>query len=265
MKVAYQENLGIESHSRRAMLKFGAGSIAFAALSSLNMARAVEQHHVKAIAFDGVAVFDIRPMAALAEELFPGRGSELTNAWRTRQFEYTWLRTVMNDYADFRQVSEEALTFATKLLKLELSQEKKDRIMDSFYQIKAWPDVLPTLKKLNESGIRLALLSNFTSEMLYTATRNSGLDAYLEAPLSTDLVKAYKPDPRAYQMAIDAFKLPKQEIAFVAFAGWDAAGSKRFGYRTYWADRLGLPAEELGTTADSTSNSFSDLEKFCSS
>ena len=261
-KAADQENTGVESPSRRAMLKLGAGSLALAALSHLNVASAGPRE-VKAIAFDGIAVFDIRPMAALAEELFPGRGSELTNAWRTRQFEYTWLRTVMNDYADFRQVSEDSLSFAANLLKLELTKEKRDRMMDSFHGLRAWPDVLPALKPLKERGVRMALLSNFTSGMLEAATRNSGLEDYFETPLSTDIVKAYKPDPRAYQMAIDAFKLQRDEIAFVAFAGWDAAGAKRFGYRTYWANRIGLPEEELGASPDFASRSLADLERFC--
>lgn len=263
MKKIDQNDLKIESPSRRAMLKIGAGGIALAALSSLNVAHAAQQRSIRAIAFDGIALFDIRPTVALAEELFPGRGMELTNAWRTRQFEYTWLRTMMNDYADFQQVSEDALIFAARLLKLDLTREKMERMMDSFHHIKAWPDVLHALKALKERGIRLVLLSNFTNDMLESATKNSGLETYLEAPLSTDLVKAYKPDPRAYQMAVDAFKLPKDEIAFVAFAGWDAAGAKQFGYRTYWADRLGLPAEELGTPVDFTSNSLADLDKFC--
>ncbi len=263
MKKTDQNDLKIESPSRRAMLKIGAGGIALAALSSFKAAHGEQQRGISAIAFDGIALFDIRPTAALAEELFPGRGMEFTNAWRTRQFEYTWLRTVMNDYADFRKVSEDALIFSARLLKLDLTSEKRERMMGSLYKIKAWPDVLPVLRALKERGIKMTLLSNFTTEMLETATRNSGLEAYLEAPLSTDIVKAYKPDTRAYQMAVDAFKLPKEEIAFVAFAGWDAAGAKQFGYRTYWADRLGLPAEELGTPVDFTSNSLADLDKFC--
>lgn len=245
------------------MLKMGAGGIALTALSSLQAVHAADQHGIRAVAFDGIALFDIRPTAALAEELFPGRGIEFTNAWRTRQFEYTWLRTMMNEYADFHQVSESALIFAARLLKLDLTGEKRERMMDSLYKLKAWPDVLPALTTLKKQGIRMTLLSNFTTEMLESTTRNSGLEAYLEDPLSTDLVKAYKPDPRAYQMAIDAFKLPKEEVAFVAFAGWDAAGAKRFGYNTYWANRLGLPAEELGTATDFTSNSLADLKNFC--
>lgn len=258
-----QNDLNIESPLRRAMLKIGAGGIALTALSSLNVAHAAQQHSIRAIAFDGIALFDIRPTVVLAEELFRGHGMEITNAWRTRQFEYTWLRTMMNDYADFQQVSEDALVFAARLLKLDLTQEKMERMIDSFHHIRAWPDVLPAFKSLKERGIRLVPLSNFTNDMLESAIRNSGLETYLEAPLSTDIVKAYKPDPRAYQMAVDAFKLPKEEIAFVAFAGWDAAGAKQFGYRTYWANRLGLPAEELGAAADFTGNSLADLDKFC--
>lgn len=259
---ADQENLVVESLSRRAMLKMGARGLALAAFDHLKVANA-GQREVKAVAFDGIAVFDMRPIAVLAEKMFPGHGSELTKAWRMRQFEYTWLRTVMNDYADFWQISEDSLSFVAKLLKLDLTKEKSNRMMDSFYGLRAWPDVLPMLKSLKGRGVRIALLSNFTTGMLEAATRNSGLDGYFETPLSTDIVKAYKPDSRAYQMAIDAFNRQRDEIVFVAFAGWDAVGAKRFGYRTYWANRIGLPEENLGVSPDFTSKSLADLERFC--
>ena len=205
---------------------------------------------IRAVAFDGLAVFDVRPISALAEHLFPGRGTELINAWRTRQFEYTWLRTVMNRYADFLQVTEEALVFAAKALKVELPAEKRERLMQAFLEIKAWPDAPRVLETLRSAGVRMVLLSNFTVAMLDRAVENSRLGGVFEPHLSTDLVRAYKPDPRAYQLGVNAFGIPRREIAFAAFAGWDAAGAKAFGYPTYWANRLGSPAEEVGASAD---------------
>ena len=87
---------------------------------------------VKAVAFDAFPVFDPRPIAILAEEQFPGKGTEVINAWRTRQFEYTWLRSLSGRYADFMQVTEELLVFTAKMMKLELSDEKRQQLLNSY-------------------------------------------------------------------------------------------------------------------------------------
>lgn len=220
------------------------------------------QARIKAVAFDGFPIIDPRPVFSRAEEIFPGRGPELSNAWRTRQFEYTWLRTLGGHYADFWQVTEESLIYAAKALGIDPSAGQRDRLMQSYLGLKAWPDVAPALKELKAAGIRMAFLSNFTDAMLDAAVKNSGLDGFFEPHLSTDRVKAFKPDPRAYQMGLDAFKLGKEEIAFAAFAGWDAAGAKWFGYPTFWVNRLNTPVEELSATPDGTGSGLGDLVKF---
>lgn len=111
-------------------------------------------------------------------------------------------------------------------------------------------------------GIRMAFLSNFTAAMLDAAVKNSGLEGIFEAHLSTDRVRAYKPDPRAYQMAMDTFGLPRGEIVFAAFGGWDAAGAKSFGYPTFWINRTSLPVEELGVAPDAIGDNLNDLVRF---
>jgi 2-haloacid dehalogenase len=217
---------------------------------------------IKAVAFDGFPIIDPRPVFAKVEEMFPGKGSELSDAWRTRQFEYTWLRTLGGRYVDFWQVTEESLVFAAKLRGIDLSADKRDQLMQTYLALKAWPDVVPALKQLKAAGIRMAFLSNLTDVMLDAVVKNSGLEGFFEPHLSTDKVKAFKPDPRAYQMGLDAFKLRKEEIAFAAFAGWDAAGAKWFGYPTFWVNRLKTPVEELGVTPDGMGSGLGDLVKF---
>lgn len=226
---------------------------AAAGLLAVNLrADATSDGWIKAVAFDAFPIFDPRPIWALVEELFPGKGAELSAAWRTRQFEYTWLRTMSRRYADFRQTTEDALVFATKSLKLELDEEKRRRLMAAYFNLKAWPDVLPALKALKAAGVRLGFLSNFTREMLDANIKGAGLEGYFEAVLSTDQVGVFKPEPRAYEMGTEAFKLKREEIVFAAFAGWDAAGAKAFGYPTFWVNRQGSPTEELGVQADAT-------------
>ncbi|HEY7404481.1 MAG TPA: haloacid dehalogenase type II [Candidatus Angelobacter sp.] len=226
--------------------------------------RAIGPREIKAVAFDAFPIFDPRPINALAEELFPGRGLALSNEWRTRQFEYTWLRVAARRYADFWQVTQDALVFAAHKLQLDLSREKRETLMNAYLTLKAWPDVQPAVTALKQSGLRLALLSNFTPRMLAVNIKNAGLDGLFEHVLSTDPAGTYKPDPNGYQLGIDAFRLKRHEILFVAFAGWDAAGAKLFGYPTYWVNRLQLPVEELGAAPDGEGTSLLPMVQFLS-
>jgi 2-haloacid dehalogenase len=250
------------SAHRRDFLNLVAGSVVAAVAAPAVHAQTTDRNKIRAVAFDGFPIIDPRPVFAKVEEMFPGKGAELSNAWRTRQFEYTWLRTMSGRYADFWHVTEEALIFAAKLMKLELSGAQRDQLMQSYLGLKAWPDVAPGLKKMKDAGVRTAFLSNFTAEMLEAAVRNSGLQGMFEDHLSTDRVKAFKPDPRAYQMGVDAFGMKKEEIAFAAFAGWDVAGAKWYGYPTFWVNRAGAPLEELGVVPDGIGTGLNDLVSF---
>lgn len=260
------------SLSRRDFISRASGRVAAGLLVSAALSRdvmkpvnAAARSKFKAIAFDAFPIFDPRPVFARAEQIFPGKGAEFSNAWRTRQFEYTWLRTVSQRYADFWAVTEDALVFAAKMLKLDLTPEKRAQLMSGYLELKAWPDAPQALKSLKATGVRLAFLSNFTPKMLDAGIKNAGLEGTFEHVLSTDAARTYKPDPRAYQMAIDAFNLKREEILFVPFAGWDAAGATFFGYTTFWVNRLNLPAEELGVTPDAAGGNLTDLVNFVES
>ena len=214
---------------------------------------------IKAVAFDAFVIFDPRPLVGLAEQLFPGKGQALSEQWRNRQFEYGWLRVTARRYADFWQVTEEALEFAAEEAKLALTREKRARLLNAFLALDAWPEVTPALRSLAKSGFRLALLSNLSPMMLAANVTHAGLTGIFEQTLSTDQAKTYKPDPAAYQLGPDALRLPREEILFVAFAGWDAAGAKSFGHPTFWVNRLGLPTERLGIEPDKTGKALDDL------
>lgn len=245
---------------RRELITSAGGAVASVLLSPL-IARA-EKPPFRALAFDAFPIFDPRPVFGLAETLFPGRGTTLADAWRTRQFEYQWLRALSGRYADFWKTTEDALVFASELLKLELTPEKRTRLMQAYLDLKAWPDVAPALKALREKGLRLAFLSNMTSNLLDGGIRNAGLNGLFDHVLSTDQIRTYKPDPRAYQMGIDTLQLPREQILFVPFAGWDAAGASAFGYPTFWVNRLSLPPEELGSFANASGRDLTDLVSF---
>lgn len=220
---------------------------------------------IKAVVFDAFVIFDPRPIPALAERLFPGKGAELAAAWRTRQFEYTWIRTVSGDYKDFWEVSADALVYAAKAQKLDLTPEKKGQLMAALKGLRPWPDVMVNLKALKEKGLGLAFLTNLSPGMLDEDIRSSALEGLFDHNLSTDKVRSYKPASKAYQLGVDAFHLRKDEILFVAFAGWDAAGARTFGYPTFWVNRLQLPMEELSEKPNGEGAGLADVVNFLKS
>ncbi len=219
-------------------------------------------NRINAVAFDAFTILDPRSVETALEECFPGRGAELSATWRTRQFEYCWLRTLSRSYIDFLQVTEEALVFTCKTAKVDLSTDVRARLMDAWFQLKPWPDAVAALTILRGADIRLAYLSNFTPKMLKVNTEQAGAAGLFEHFLSTDVVQAFKPDPRAYQMAETAFRLPRERIAFAAFGGWDAAGARSFGFDTFWVNRLDAPQEELGVKPDAAGRTLVELAEY---
>ena len=253
------------SVNRREFLLLAAGSaLACQSLAASAEPASASTSAFKAIAFDGFAIFDPRPVAALAESLFPGKGSILMDAWRARQFEYQWLRAVSHRYADFLQATGESLRFAAQQLHLDMSTNQQQRLISQWSELPVWPDVSEAIAALRKTGLRLAFLSNMTRSMLQDGVKRAQLDAMFEIILSTDQIHTYKPDPRAYQMAETGLKLRREEILFVAFAGWDVAGAKWFGYPTFWLNRLGAAAEELGFEADASGRDMNSLVRFAS-
>jgi 2-haloacid dehalogenase len=155
------------------------------------LAHATAAQPIKALAIDGFVVFDPRPIAAVAERLVPGKGADLVATWRTRQFEYTWLRTAMHRYADFWAVTEEALVFAANAARVDLSALQRARLMDAYLHLGAYPDVRPALTALRVTGLRLAILTNLSPRMLEAAVASAGLADLFEHRLSTDAVRTY--------------------------------------------------------------------------
>jgi 2-haloacid dehalogenase len=251
--------------SRRTFLSLAASGVATRAFAAPR-GRASETPKgvlgLKAVAFDAFAVFSPALLASRTEALFPGQGATLVEEWRLRQFEYAWLRLLSRHYADFWQVTQDALVFAARKLRLELDAAQRDALMTALLELGPWPDVAPALGALTRSGLRLAFLSNFTAHMLEANIRGAALGVPFDGVFSTDQAKTYKPDPLAYALGTEGLGLRREEILFVAHAGWDAAGAKAFGYPTFWVNRANLPAEELGTFADGVGRDLSDLVRF---
>lgn len=224
--------------------------------------RSAVRSDIKAIAFDAFPIFDPRPISKQSEIASPRHGADLVRIWRERQFEYSWLRALSGRYVDFWAVTEDALDFADRSLALKLSEAARAELMAAYLKLEAWPDVSDALAKLRNSGFKLALLSNFSPKMLKSNLSHAKLTESFDHALSTDVVKTYKPDPRAYQIGVDALGVSREEILLVPFTGWDAAGAKAFGYPTFWINRLNLPPEQLGETPDGIGKNLGDLLSF---
>jgi 2-haloacid dehalogenase len=219
--------------------------------------------HLKSIAFDAYGtLFDVYSVSYLAEELFPGKGAQLTTIWRDKQIEYTRLRTLRDKYVDFWHVTVDALDYACATLGLEPTPSSRDRLMGQYAELSAFPENAEQLLRLKDAGLTLSILSNGTPWMLDQAVKASGLEGYFEHILSVDAVKRFKTAPEAYQMGPDALGCHTKEILFVSSNCWDICGATWFGYRTIWLNRHGLPLERLGVEPHQTGTSLEDVADY---
>lgn len=204
---------------------------------------------IQAIAFDAYGtLFDVYSVSALADALYPGKGVELAALWRDKQIEYTRLRTMCATYKPFWEVTQDALVFSCRKLGLDLNCDAQNALMGEYARLQAFPENRAVLLQLRERGIKLAILSNGTPEMLGSAVKAAGMQDVFDQVLSVDAVKKYKTAPEAYQMGPDAFGLSPRHILFVSSNGWDVCGATWFGYTTFWVNRADAPSEELGVT-----------------
>jgi 2-haloacid dehalogenase len=216
----------------------------------------------KAVAFDYFVIFDPNSIIPEVEKVFPGKGAEFTKLWRTKQFEYGFLRSITNRHADFFAVTEDALLYTAAAMRLDLPPEARGRLLDAYLALKPWPDSQDALRKLKAAGIRIITIANFSQKMLRANADGAGITDLFDELLSTEVNGTYKPDPRAYELGTRRLNLEKNEIVFAAFGGWDAYGAKNFGYATVWMNRLALPVEQLGVEPDKIASTMDELLDF---
>lgn len=218
---------------------------------------------IKAVAFDAYGtLFDVYSIGVLAEDLFPGKGAQLATIWRDKQIEYTRVRTLSDKYANFWQVTVDALTYSCEFLNLDLTEASRDRLMRQYAELSAFPENVEQLMRLREAGITLSVLSNGTPWMLEQAMKASGLAEYFEHILSVESVKRFKTASEAYQMGPDALGSKATNILFVSSNCWDICGATWFGYRTIWLNRYGLPLDRLGVKPHRIGSSLQDVADF---
>ncbi|MFN8840731.1 MAG: haloacid dehalogenase type II [Burkholderiales bacterium] len=214
----------------------------------------------KAVVFDAYGtLFDVHSVASLAEQLWPGRGDSLSHAWRAKQLEYSWLRTMSGRYKPFWDVTRDALRHATARLGLPLDAARETRLMNQYASLSAFPENLDALRALKSAGLPLGILTNGNRAMIDVSIRSAGMDGLFDHVLSSEQVEAFKTVDRIYALGPATFGCPARRILFVSSNGWDAVASRWYGYTSFWINRGGLPPEHLDTEPDHTGRLLTDV------
>jgi 2-haloacid dehalogenase len=217
---------------------------------------------VDALVFDAYGtLFDVHSVETTADRLFPGRGSALSQLWRAKQLEYTWLQSLMQSplqrREDFAAVTAHALDYAAEALGLPLAAAARHRLLDAYLDLAPFADVEPALARL--APLPRLILSNGTREMLEPLAAATDIARHLDAILSVDMAGIYKPSPRVYQLAVDHLKLLPTRIGFVSSNGWDAIGAKAYGLTSIWVKRRQVPLDRHGPRPDAIIGSLAEL------
>lgn len=194
-------------------------------------------------------LFDVSSVAGGARDALKERWQALSDLWRNKQLQYTWLRGLAGNHANFWEVTSDALNFAMASLEID-DAELKERLMSLYLSINAYPEVPAMLARLKQGGLKLAILSNGTPQMLGAAVDNSGIRGSLDAILSVESVGVFKPHPSVYEMACSYFGLSAEKICFISSNGWDAFSAKAFGFRVLWCNRFHQVPEQIPETPD---------------
>ena len=192
---------------------------------------------IKAVVFDAYGtLYDIQSVAAVTEQAFPGYGEIVTQVWRIKQLEYTWLRSLMRRYQDFSVITRDSLSYTLRCLGLKSDPVAFERIMDKYLHLDLYPDATAALAAMKDR--KLAILSNGSTAMLDALVHNSGLGRLLDATISIDSRKIFKPSPDAYSLIESVLGVPPAQVLFVSSNPWDACGAKAFGLNVAWIERV---------------------------
>ena len=200
---------------------------------------------VKHAVFDAYGtLFDVHSAAAQHQKKLGDKAQTVSTLWRTKQLEYTWLRSLMQRYVNFSQVTRDALDYALESHGIADESLRQD-LLNAYQQLSCYPEVPETLQKLKQHGLGTAILSNGSFEMLESGVRNSGLKELLDGVFSVETIRIFKPDPQVYQLAVDQLGCDPQEILFFSSNAWDVSGSATFGFQAVWVNRFGQAPERL--------------------
>jgi len=204
-----------------------------------------ELGQTQACVFDAYGtLFDVAAAARRCDSELGGKATAFAAHWRTKQLEYTWLRSLMGRHADFAQVTGEALDHAMETFGIA-DQALRTRLLELYFVLDAYPDAKTMLQALKRAKRPAAILSNGAPKMLEAAVKSAGIGDLLGHVISVEDVGIFKPHPSVYALVVARLKLPAERICFVSSNGWDAAGAAVFGFKSVWTNRGGHKAERL--------------------
>jgi len=212
---------------------------------------------IEAVVFDAYGtLFDVMSVETTVKNVVHN-AVEFTALWRAKQLEYAFLRTLMNHYADFWQVTGDALDYTAARFELDLQAEQRETLLDAWLNVQAFPDAADALANLTR--YRRAILSNGTPAMIHAAVTANGLEQLLDTVLSVEQVRMFKPRPEVYALVEQELGVAPQATAFVSSNGWDVVGAAAFGFQVYWINRNAWPYERLGVQPTATVHSLREL------
>lgn len=212
-----------------------------------------------AIVFDAYGtLFDIHAPTARAAAPLGEKAESLSNMWRMKQLQYTWLRSLMPAYADFWQVTGDALDYSLAAHGID-DPALREQLMALYRTVDAYDDAAPMLNDLKAAGIPASILSNGEPSMLDDAVRANGFSLLLDSVLSVDAEKIFKPAPNIYEMAAARYGGVRRDVVFVSANAWDAAGGANFGFTVVWINRFGQPMERIPGTPAAEITTLADL------
>ncbi len=199
---------------------------------------------IKGLIFDAYGtLYDVHSVLAKTEQLCPGKGDLITQIWRLKQLEYTWLQTVLQAFRDFDFITRASLDFALRAAGVEPSEGIINPLLDKYLDLDPFPEAREALGALRRrGGYQLAILSNGSAAMLTALVKNSGLGAFLDATISVDDARKFKPHPECYALVEASLGLKNDEVLFVSSNSFDVAGAKEFGFKVAWIRRSGVAA-----------------------
>jgi len=204
-----------------------------------------EFRSVKACVFDAYGtLFDVHSAVGKHRERLSDKADSVSMVWRTKQLEYTWLRSLMKDYVPFWQVTGDALDYSLDMHAIS-DAALRDDLMQAYLNLSDYPEVKAVLKTLTDNGYKCAILTNGSPDMIDAAVSSAGLAELLEDNLSVQSVGIFKPDASVYQLACDALSLEPEQISFQSSNAWDAVGAAHFGFKVAWINRFEQRRERL--------------------